>query len=76
MDNSWQVDEKPDWAPLERVLTPAQCENYMHMGKVGTIQLYKHRDTRQYLNIDSVTGAFYRYTPEEYIPVDPDKNCL
>jgi hypothetical protein len=33
----------------------------MYMGHAGDLVLYKHRDTRRYLNIDAVTGRFYRY---------------
>jgi len=28
---------------------------------LADLVLYKHRDTRRYLNIDAVTGRFYRY---------------
>jgi hypothetical protein len=40
------------------------------MGKAGDIVLYKHRLTRRYLNIDVVTGKFYRYANDEYIEID------
>jgi hypothetical protein len=42
----------------------------MFMGKAGEIVLYKHRITRRYLNIDAVTGKFYRYTNGEYAEID------
>jgi hypothetical protein len=32
--------------------------------------LYKHRLTRRYLNIDAVTGKFYRYASGEYFEID------
>ena len=32
--------------------------------------LYKHRITRRYLNIDAVTGKFYRYRNGEYVEID------
>jgi hypothetical protein len=51
-------------------MPPEYCEDYMFMGKAGEIVLYKHRITRRYLNIDSVTGKFYRYTNEEYVEID------
>ena len=59
-------DSEPDWKPLETVFAPRQCAAFMHMGSVGTIQLYKHRKTRQYLNIDAETGAFFRYDGKGY----------
>jgi hypothetical protein len=42
----------------------------MFMGKAGDIVLYKHRLTRRYLNIDAVTGKFYRYANGEYVEID------
>jgi hypothetical protein len=42
----------------------------MFMGNAGGIVLYKHRITRRYLNIDAVTGKFYRYANDEYVEID------
>ena len=61
---------KPDWRPLESAFPPEFCEDFMFMGKAGGIVLYKHRITRRYLNIDSVTGKFYRYNNGEYVEID------
>lgn len=61
---------QPDWRPLERALPSEFCESFMFMGKAGDIVLYKHRITRRYLNIDAVTGKFYRYTNGEYAEID------
>jgi len=61
---------KPDWQPLENAIPPEYCEDYMYMGKAGDIVLYKHRLTRRYLNINAVTGKFYRYANDEYIEID------
>ena len=61
---------KPDWRPLENAI-PSDCaEDFMFMGKAGDIVLYKHRLTRRYLNIDAVTGKFFRYTNDEYVEID------
>jgi len=60
----------PDWRPLENAMPPEFCEFFMFMGKAGDIVLYKHRLTRRYLNIDAVTGKFYRYTDGEYVEID------
>ncbi len=56
----------PDWKPLEGVLSPEHCADFMFMGSAGGIVLYKHRDTRRYLNIDSETGRFYQYVDGDY----------
>ena len=61
---------QPDWRPLENALPSEFCEDFMFMGKAGDIVLYKHRITRRYLNIDAVTGKFYRYTNGEYVEID------
>ena len=60
----------PDWRPLEKVIPPYYCELFMFMGKAGDIVLYKHRMSRRYLNIDAVTGKFYRYANSEYVEID------
>ena len=60
----------PDWRPLENAIPPEYCESLMFMGKAGDIVLYKHSFTRRYLNIDAVTGKFFRYANGEYIEID------
>jgi hypothetical protein len=40
----------------------------MYMGRVRDIELYKHRWTRRYLNIDS-DGRFYFYAGGNYVEV-------
>ena len=61
---------KPDWRPLESAMPPEFYEDFMFMGKAGDIVLYKHRLTRRYLNINSVTGKFYRYSNDDYVEID------
>ena len=61
---------EPDWKPLEAVLPPGRCSPFMYMGNAGGIVLYKHRDTRRYLNIDAATGRFYRYVDGHYTEID------
>jgi hypothetical protein len=60
---------EPDWKPLEGVLSQQDCADFMYMGHVGGIVLYKHRDTRLYLNIDAVTGRFFQYNDGDYIEI-------
>ena len=63
----------PDWRPLENAIPPEYCEDFMFMGSAGGIVLYKHRDTRRYLNIDAATGRFYRYANGDYIETDREQ---
>ena len=60
---------EPNWAPLETALTEQECEDYMYMGSVGEIELYKHVLTRRYLNISTDGRRFYRREHDEYIEI-------
>ena len=64
---------EPDWKPLEGVLSREDCEDFMFMGSAGGIVLYKHRDSRRYLNIGSETGRFYRYADGDYIGINREQ---
>ena len=64
---------KPDWRPLESAIPPEFCEEFMFMGKAGDIVLYKHRDTRRYLNIDAMTGRFFEYSDGDYIEINREQ---
>jgi len=61
---------KPDWRPLENAMPSEFCEDFMYIAHVGDIVFYKHRITRRYLNIDVVTGKFYRYVNDGYVEID------
>lgn len=61
---------EPNWAPLEMVLPPCERPDYMYMGRVGEIELYKHRLTRRYLNISSDGRRFYRFYDGMYAEID------
>jgi hypothetical protein len=63
----------PDWKPLECVLSSEDCASFMCIGNTGGIVLYKHRDTRRYLNIDATTGRFYRYTDGDYVEISREE---
>jgi len=52
---------EPNWAPLEMVLPPHKCEDFMYMGRAADIHLYKHRFTRRYLSISSDGSHFYKH---------------
>lgn len=47
----------------------AQLENFMYMGSVGGIELYKHRFTRRYLNISQDARRFFQYRDGEYVEI-------
>jgi hypothetical protein len=64
---------EPDWKPLEGALSREHCESFMFMGSAGGIVLYKHRDTRRYLNIDAVTGRFFQYRDGDYIEINQEQ---
>lgn len=54
-----------DWTPLEQVLGTKLCQHFMFMGRSGELYLYKHIDTRRYLNLDA-EGRCFRYTGNSY----------
>ena len=64
---------EPNWKPLEGVLSLEDCADFMYMGHVSGIVLYKHRDSRRYLNIGSETGRFYRYADGDYIEINREQ---
>ncbi len=66
MEARIEFDPEPDWKPLEKVLSSMECAEFMHMGRIGTLQLYKHRHSRRYLNIDCETGLCYIRVGSEY----------
>jgi hypothetical protein len=60
---------EPNWAPLQMVLPDSECGDYMYMGRVGEIELYKHWVTRRYLNISQNGRKFYRYLDGTYVEI-------
>jgi len=61
-----------EWTPLEQMLGPELCERFMFMGRSAEIYLYKHIDTRRYLNLDA-QGQCFRYTGNGYEPEERTK---
>jgi hypothetical protein len=55
------------WQPLERTLGAVGCADFMFMGTIEqdgtTIYLYKHQDTRRYLNLDDAAGNAWEFVP-------------
>jgi hypothetical protein len=59
-----QIDFTPNWKPLEDKLG-ARCQEFMFMGRMGSVNLYKHILTRRYLNLDD-SGNCYVYREGRY----------
>jgi hypothetical protein len=66
-----------EWAALEALIGRTACERFMYMGRSsaisrqgGSVQLYlyKHRESRRYLNV-AKDGTCFRYTVEGYTAV-------
>ena len=73
MENLTQTfDAEPNWEPPKQVVASVHLLDFMHMGRIGTMELYKHRNTRRYLNIDAVSGRFFEYRDGTYVQVDPE----
>ena len=74
MNISYEVN----WEPLENFSNAwpeyIKCEDFMYMGSVNNgepqknIHLYKHINTRKYINI-SDGGLLYTYGQNEYSPL-------
>jgi hypothetical protein len=47
-----------NWKPLESRLGRKRCVGFMYMGRVNGINLYKHRITRTYLNLDDEGNCY------------------
>lgn len=62
---------EPNLAPLKQVIPPNRVKDYMWMGSRGTIECYKHRDTRRYLYLDAVTGQAYLHMDSDTLSPTP-----
>ena len=56
--------DKPNWQPIRALLCDYYVDKFMWMGRQGDIELYKHYDTRHYLNIDA-RGHCYEFTTDQ-----------
>ena len=54
--------ENPNWKPLEKVVAPDGCGDFMWMWRGDGVEVYKHIRTRRYLLLDSA-GQCYRRGP-------------
>jgi hypothetical protein len=74
-----------NWQPLEAVLPLERCAAFMYMGcafyENRPIHLYKHSNTRRYLNLDETGQAYaYHHSPfnvkpiiEQYLPISREE---
>ena len=69
-----------EWSPLEKLIGVSRCERFMYMGqshgvfhRVGweQLRLYKHIDTRRYLNL-AEDGTCFRYSEGGYTPISAE----
>jgi hypothetical protein len=66
-----------DWSPLEKLIGASRCVDFMYMGVSKNVlhhggweqlRLYKHIDTRRYLNL-TFDGTCFRYNGGAYTPI-------
>jgi hypothetical protein len=66
-----------EWAALETLIGRTECERFMYMGRSSPIThhggwvqlyLYKHIETRRYLNV-AEDGTCFRYAVEGYASI-------
>jgi hypothetical protein len=65
-----EIDFTPNWKPLEDKLG-VSCQEFMFMGRMGNVNLYKHILTRRCLNLDD-SGNCYVYHEGRYEPANVD----
>jgi hypothetical protein len=63
---------EPNWLPLEQI--GGDPSRFEHMGRDGTIEIYRSRSTRRWINIDTLTnqcfaleGCYYTPIPTEHV---------
>ena len=64
------IKYKIDWRPLEELAQDHSLNlgDFMYMCTIGTINLYKHRITRHYINIDNNNNC-YKYNNGQYVTI-------
>jgi len=61
--------ENPNWQPLEDLVGPSECGEFMWMWRESGIEFYKHIWTRRYLLLDS-EGRCYMRGPDGFQQTD------
>ena len=57
---------EPNWKPLEARLGPARCAGFMFMGRVNSINQYKHGISRRYLLLDDEGRAHQAFGRNQF----------
>lgn len=52
-----------NWTPLEQLISPRLCAEFMWMFQIAGLEHYKHIETRRYLRLDGEGKC--------YVPADP-----
>ncbi|MGA3328964.1 MAG: hypothetical protein ABSF45_31325 [Terriglobia bacterium] len=61
--------DQPNWKPLEHLVGPEGCGQFMWMWQEKGSEFYKHICTRRYLLLDSA-GRCYQRGPNGLMPAD------
>ncbi|MDT8068181.1 MAG: hypothetical protein ROO76_08440 [Terriglobia bacterium] len=71
-------DAGSPWKPLEGLLGPSYCSEFMYMGRDQDrgLEMYKHINSRRYLNIDPTTGKTYRRIPPGELSEIPPEEAV
>lgn len=62
-----QIPQRSNWTPLIELVGEKCADDFMFMGDVEAMNLYKHINTRRYINIDRHTLQCYRFVPAKDI---------
>ena len=71
MKTTYKASQEEMFANAEKSICSAVLPKLMYMGTVGKIDLYKHCETRRYINVDA-NDNFYQYDGlmDEYNQID------
>jgi hypothetical protein len=70
-----------EWSPLEKLIGTSRCVDFMYMGESHRVfhrdgweklRLYKHIDTRRYLNL-AFDGTCFRYSGGAHTPISTEE---
>ena len=63
------------WTPLVKLVGETEFGDFMFMGNDGDLMLYKHINSRRYLNINRISGRTFQFVscPRGYKAVPADE---
>lgn len=64
-----------NWTPLVNLVGAREAGDFMLMGNDGDLMLYKHINSRRYLNINRISGRTFQFVscPRGYKAVPADE---